>query len=344
MRKSGRRYRGSRGGTGVIIPVLVVLCIIAAGTLYFVNESSTFRREGTGVVSEAENMQEAVKEGVVVSEQASGTQQNGEATSDVQNTTSSAMAGYFVPISSVKSIEQFDALLTSLPQGVSTLVLEVKAEDGTLAFGSEHEFVKDKQITGDDETLKTVIAKARNANLGVALYISCFKDNGAGQNNFKNAVLLENGYVWRDENSIRWLSPYAEGTRAYITGIIGKLTTFAPDEIILGNVSFPVTADTAVFDETLGSKSDMLALFIDEAKKAAGDVKLSAVFGNFNDRRKPMSGQREADFEKFDTLYIETRQTQLTRTFDEGKALFGADCNIVPVSDDALNGEFIIKK
>ena len=45
--KKQRRYRGSRQKIGFFIPALVVLCLIAAASLYVINNNMTFTKEGS---------------------------------------------------------------------------------------------------------------------------------------------------------------------------------------------------------------------------------------------------------------------------------------------------------
>ncbi len=352
MRRRGRNYRGSRRG-GLLIPVLVVLCIIAAGVLYFVSDNEVYTKSGEKVVVVKGKDAEKEKESDVVIEQT-----RGEKTESVPGTyepdkNSRVMRGYFIDINTVKNAELFDnALLTAKGLGnINTVVLEVKAEDGTLAFASQHEFIKEKQLSGDDEVLRAAITKARENGFSAALYISCFKDNGAAHSNFKNAVIQkENGWVWRDDTNMRWLSAYAEGSHGYITEIIEKLVTFSPDEIILANVSFPATGNTGTIDygENPPSKSDALFSFVEKVVKVAGNIPVSAVYENYSTNLAAASGQDIGVFKKgFGALYIKRDAGKNTLSFDTAKTAVADDVYrlipIIPSFEETASG-FLIKK
>ncbi len=360
-RRASRRYRGSRGGIGIVIPLLIVLCIIAAGVLYFVNENMAFTKDGTLFEAwGAKKEPEIVDANLVIEEDAGEEDKTAEDGAEEIETEASeeteapvappadAVRARFLPIGTVKSTELFNAALAEIPadEKINTLVLEVKAEDGTLAFGSEHEFVADKQIVGDDSVLSQVIEKAKSAGYRVSLFMSCFKDNGAARNNFKHSVLANGGGVWRDEFETRWLSPYSEEARLYLTDIIKKLAALGPNEIILSNISFPVAGRTDMIDygEGVGSKSEALSGFISEAQSAAGNVAVSAVYENYNEAYSSLGGQKPELFQDFARIYIYAKDSQALRSFEEGKALFGnMNVSIIPVGKAAVDEQFVIK-
>jgi len=355
-RRTSRRYRGSRrGGIGILIPVLVILCIIAAASLYVINDNMTFTKDGTFFAEwEKDREPEKVDANLIIETPESDTPTVGEVhheseklpTSD--RTENDGKRVRFIPIGTVKSEELFDAALAENMEKdkINTILLEVKADDGTLAFGNDHEFVRDKQIVGEDSVLSDAIAKARSSGYKVALYMSCFKDNGAARNNFKNAVLAEGGGVWRDEFETRWLSPYSEEARLYLTDMIKKLISLSPDEIVLSNISFPVAGKTNMisYGEESQTKAEMLSKFIDEAKLAAGDIALTAVYENYNDLYRTASGQEPEVFEKFDTLYVNYKESEFCKSFAEAESSFeSTDIRLVPITTDSSASEFIIK-
>lgn len=359
MARHGKNYRGSgRSKIGVAIPVLIVLCIIAGATLYFLSDDESYTKNGDKVVSvenDKKEEQKAPEVTDIVIEQTGG-EKITEETPKTETPPAEVKAetrSCFVKLSDIKNAENFDRELASAKaQGnINTLVLEVKDESGAFVFAYDHEFLNKKQLDGNDEVLKSAVAKAKEQGFSVAFYLSCFKDNGAAHSNFKNAVIQKGkGWVWRDASDIRWLSIYSETSCEYITGMIEKLVSFSPDEIILANISFPAVGNTGSIDygETAVSKRDAISAFIDKAKAASGNVELSAVYENYDAKRISASGQDISVFKRgFARLYIERDGGKNTLSFDTARtAVADADYKLIPVapSFDAETTEFMIKK
>ncbi len=351
-RRTSRRYRGSRGGIGIIIPLLVVLCIAAAVSLYFINDNMAFTRDGAFFLSPNKDVKTSEVDANLIIEQESepvtdpAVPDENEDMVDVSENKEEKHA-YFIPIGSVKNIELFDATLAEIPSYINTLVLEVKAEDGTLAFASDSHIAKNAEVGGDDATLASAIEKAHEKEYNVALYMSCFKDNEAARKNQSYATRTSNKIIWLDGNNVRWLSAYSDSAQKYLMSAIEKLAAMAPDEIILSNISFPAVGKTELlsYDKSLGTKRDMLKSFINEAKVAAGSIPLSAMYENYNENALASSGQNAEDFGEFDTVYVNSEAGRYTLGFAAAAELFkNAECKLIPVSAQSIEGEYMIKK
>lgn len=350
-RRTSRRYRGSRGGIGIVIPLLVVLCIAAAVSLYFINDNMAFTRDGAFFLSPNKDVKTSEVDANLIIEQESEPAaepvepDKSDETSDVPE--NEEKRAYFIPIGKVKNTELFAATLAEIPSYINTLVLEVKAEDGTLAFASESDIAENAEVGGDDATLISVMEKAREQGYNVALYMSCFKDNEAARKNQGYSARTANKIIWLDGNNVRWLSAYSDSARKYIISAVEKLVSMSPDEIILSNISFPAVGKTELlsYDESLGTKREMLKSFIDETQAAAGSVPLSAVYENYNANTLASSGQNAEDFRGFDTVYVNLAADRYTLGFDSASELFkDSDCRLIPVSAQTAEGEYMIKK
>lgn len=356
-RRTSRRYRGSRrGGIGVLIPMLLVLCVAAAISLYFINDNMAFTLDGVffPVLGNSDPSEEIganliIEEPETEQEIPDAPPPQQQVQEPASAVTDGSVRALFVPIGSVKSAELFSAALAEISADakINTLVLEVKAEDGTLAFSTDSPIAENAAVSGDDATLKSAMEKAREAGYKVALYMSCFKDNEAARKNQAYSARTANKVIWLDGNNVRWLSAYSDPAREYLVSAVGKLASFSPDEIILSNISFPAIGKTELlaYEEELGTKREMLKRFIDEAKKAAGSVALSAVYENYNEKLISESGQSAEDFAGFDTVYISSAGGRYTLGFDDAAPLFeGADCKTVPITADFTADEFMMKK
>lgn len=353
-RRTSKRYRGSRrGGIGVLIPMLIVLCVVAALSLYFINDNMAFFRDGVFFsMYEKDDPSEEIDVNLIIEDPDTGRevpvtpppQQEQEPAPPESDGNVRAL---FVPIGSVKSEEIFSVALAEISADakINTLVLEVKAEDGTLAFSSDSPIATNAAVSGDDATLKSAIEKAREAGYKVALYMSCFKDNEAARKNQAYSARTANKVIWLDGNNVRWLSAYSGPAREYLVSAVEKLALLSPDEIILSNISFPAIGKTELlaYEEELGTKREMLKSFIDEVKKAAGSVALSAVYESYNEKLISESGQNAEDFAGFGTVYINSASGRYTHGFDDAAPLFeSAGCKTVPITADSSANEFML--
>lgn len=346
-RRVSGRYRGSRRGVGFLIPTLVILCIIAAAALYIINENMTFTKDGKQfVIGQTEEDTETVDANLIIEEPEETPAEEVAPPAASQPSESAFVKGKFIPIGTVKSAEHFADALAGIPAGVNTLVFEVKAEDGTLAFASDSPIAVTAEVSGENAVLENAVARAKGAGYKVAFLMSCFKDNEAARKNQQYAIRLENKTLWLDWYSVRWLSAYSSGAQEYLTDCIKKLAAFSPDEIILSNVSFPAVGKCNLigYDKTLGTKQEMLQSFIADAKTAAGGIKLSAVYENYNDAKNPEGGQTADDFAVFENIYINRDAGEFTLDFNAGKTRFeGKNKNLIPVGKDAIGDNFIVK-
>ena len=98
------------------------------------------------------------------------------------------------------------------------------------------------------------------------------------------------------------------------------------------------------YDESLGTKQEMLADFISKAKAAAGSVKLSAVYENYDTKRIKYSGQAIGDFIGFDAVYVNALEGKYTLGMESVKeTLEQAECELVLIVQEPETGAFMIK-
>ena len=344
MKRSSGRYRGSRRSGGALIPVLVVLCIAAAATLYVINNNMTFTREGSFFLPEKEEKTERVEANLIIDKDVATQEKETVAITppEVENAKENTRA-MFVPIGSVKNAELFAAELDAAAQkGIERLVLEVKADDGTLAFSTATKIGKSTLLSGDDAVFNANLKLARESGYKIAFYLSCFKDNEAARRNQEYSARTENKVIWLDGENVRWLSAYSEEARGYITALMKELVLFAPDEFILSNISFPVYGKTELIAYPDGGtgKSAILKSFIEEAQEAAENIPLSAVYENYKGDYLRKSGQNAEDFTVFDKLYISREGGRLSAPMRDAGVEHEV---IIPIQSDASEGDFLIK-
>ncbi len=341
--KNQRRYRGSRQKIGLLIPALVALCLIAAAALYVINNNMTFTKEGSFFIPEKDETPQDVEANLIIEEPEIEIEPEPAPAPPVSDNTSD-VRGYFVPVGSVKSVELFDAeLIAAKTSGANTLILEVKAEDGTLSYSTKTSIGVSTGLAGDSAMLSESIKKARESGYRVALYMSCFKDNEAARKNQIYSVRTANKIIWLDGENMRWLSPYSEDACEYLAETVRELASFVPDEIILSNISFPTFGKTEIieYEDSGISKEEKLSEVIADLKAAAGDVKLSAVYENYKGNALLRSGQNSKAFaDAFGTVYVKENGGNNSASFADVADEFK---NAVPIKSSPSGNEYVIK-
>lgn len=89
--------------------------------------------------------------------------------------------------------------------------------------------------------------------------------------NMKDAAICQaNGYVWYDNHSWHWLEPEKEVARQYVTGLAAECAQLGFDELLLEELSYPVSGNLnkiSYANNTL-SKTEALELLLREMKEA----------------------------------------------------------------------------
>ena len=342
--KKQRRYRGSRQKIGFFIPAIVVLCLIAAAALYVINNNMTFTKEGSFFIPEKDELPQNVETNLIIEEPEIEEEPEPAPVVTVSDNTP-GIRGYFVSVGSVKSVELFDAeLISAKTSGANTLILEVKAEDGTLSYSTKTKIGMSTGLSGDSAALSESIKKARESGYRVALYMSCFKDNEAARKNQIYSVRTANKIIWLDGDNMRWLSPYSEEACEYLAETVRELAAFSPDEIILSNISFPTFGKTELieYEDNGISKEKKLSDFIAGLRESSGEIKLSAVYENYKGNALSKSGQSAKVFaESFDAVYVNENGGSKTASFAE---ISGEFKNAVPIKSSPSGNEYVIKK
>ncbi len=343
--KKQRRYRGSKQRVGFLIPSLVALCLIAAGALYVINNNMTFTKEGSFFIPEKEETPQDVETNLIIEEPEEEEKIEAVIPQTPVDNEASGVRALFIPVGSVKSRELFDAeLINARNINANMLILEVKAEDGTLAFATKTRIGQSTGLAGDSIALSETVKSAKDAGYRVALYMSCFKDNEAARKNQIYSVRTANKIIWLDGENMRWLSPYSADAEEYLAETVRELSEFGPDEIILSNVSFPTYGKTDIIEYEDGgiSKEKKLSEFISKVAQSAGNIPVSAVYENYKGNALSRSGQSTKLFaDSFTTVYINENGGNNTAAFEEVKTQFK---NAVPIKASPSGDEYVIKK
>lgn len=122
--------------------------------------------------------------------------------------------------------------------GGNAALLEMKKDDGTLAYVSSVELAISQKASGSDTEVNRAIRELIEGGCYTVAQVSCFRDDVfGGIDSF--ALLSNSGYRWRDFNGMRWSCAGKEATRKYIVDLCVELAQMGFDEILLTNCGYP---------------------------------------------------------------------------------------------------------
>ena len=122
-------------------------------------------------------------------------------------------------------------------ENARALVVEMKGQDGKLAWHSEHKTALWSEVSGP-QAASDALKQWNGGEVCTIARVCCFRDDAAPYHN--NALALRRGqYNWRDELGLRWLSPAQKDAQAYLAALCGELAALGFDEIVLEDFTFP---------------------------------------------------------------------------------------------------------
>lgn len=179
----------------------------------------------------------------------------------------------FVPLSLQGETATVDALKAQLAANLAdTVVLEMKAEDGRLAFSSETPEAIQAKVGSDEQKAIDLIRELKRSGATVIAYLSCFKDAKLPTVFQTVGVKHKNGLNWLEQKNTRWLNPYREEATDYLLGLVREVAALDVDEILLDNVSFPVKGNQAVISYGDRQDSSRFDPIEDFARRAAAEA------------------------------------------------------------------------
>ncbi len=139
----------------------------------------------------------------------------------------------------LEEAREADVLSTLAQMGANGVILDMKADDGTLGFYTDNAtitlFPKVIDQTADDTA---ALASLLESDIHTVARISAFKDNIVG-NDVNYAILTNSGYRWVDEENVHWSSPSMAVACQYLIACIVEAAELGFDEILLDNFGYP---------------------------------------------------------------------------------------------------------
>jgi hypothetical protein len=196
------------------------------------------------------------------------------------------MRGVHVTMALASLPGKIDDYLSLTKHGLNTLELDIKDENGDVAF--RHPVVPLAHKTGAADSYYDPYEVAREAHAhGVYLIgrIVVFEDPILAESLPRYAIRRTDGGVWHTVAGLGWVNPYNKGVWKYVTDLGEAAAKAGFDEIQFDYVRFPTDGDlsSAVFPgKTKQSKTRVITSFLEYASKRLKPlgVRVSAdVFG-----------------------------------------------------------------
>lgn len=222
----------------------------------------------------------------------------------------SGIKAVYVPAGKVSEAGLASAAATAEERGANALVLQLKPEDGQLAYLSTSDVAESYGVNGAFN-LREAISALKENGLWLAAALSVCVDEAMATRNTPIALKNAEGNAYEDAEGT-WLDPYNRAVREYIIGLMAELSEMGFDEILLTNIAYPQDGGGAVHSQETTSAMDVdtcisnLAMRLAEAMDAY-EVRVSALYGEQN-------GQDSAFFLKvFDRLFRYTASDNLEK-------------------------------
>ncbi|MEO8290227.1 MAG: putative glycoside hydrolase [Gaiellaceae bacterium] len=205
---------------------------------------------------------------------------------------------------------KIDEYLDLVKEGLNTLELDVKDENGEVAFRRPRvDLARKVGAARNYYDPKAVVRKVRARGVYLIGRIVCFEDPILAENAPRYAIRTADGGVWRTASGLGWTNPYDKRVWKYNVDLAEAAAKVGFDEIQFDYVRFPTDGDlsNAVFNgKTRDSKTKVVTQFIKYARerlKPLG-VRIGAdVFGLTATRNMGIGQQPKKIGKYLDTIY-----------------------------------------
>jgi hypothetical protein len=138
-----------------------------------------------------------------------------------------------------------DSLLAGTAQaeleaaGGNAILLNMKDEQGNLAYVSSLELAKNAGASGADLAVNQAIAALKEDGVYLVARMDCFRDPMLPNYDPSLAIHTNSGYRWADPDGLRWASPTNAQVRDYLAAVAAELAQLGFDEIVLDTAGYP---------------------------------------------------------------------------------------------------------
>ena len=308
-------YRGRRrrlNVLGIVFGVLVAIILLALVLFFGLQKYIVFEHDGisvvlpgaqsgdgsgsTGVEAELEQVQAAIT--ITDPDYSSITARAGDGLEDI--------IALYVPSDQVSAsgVDKYVDVMEQYP-GANALVLEVKPVSGQLVWASGSEIASSYGTNGSTD-LSQLVTSLHDRGIYLVAQLSCCVDSLLATRAPTTALCLNTGAAYVDETGA-WLDPYNETVSQYIIELCEDLIGLGFDEILLNNLSMPITDAAIGYQVQLSSTPSPeaaicgLSMEITNALDSYG-VPVSVIL-NTNSLRNGLAAQSGQNLELFGKVF-----------------------------------------
>ena len=241
-----QEYRGRSGARPVLIFIIVLLAVLLiAGLAFMFLMGDNIKHTDTGIeidwpwLSDSATAPPIESDPVVI------------VTDDVvvtiqptmEPTPTPAPQPQYDPIQAVtvtaEQLRSGRAAQAVADAGGSALVVEMKADDGQLAWQTRSEMAASLWANAsDDRTAQAIRDLAAAGDIYLVARVHCFKDPGLARARIGSLMTLR-GNVWYDRVGVCWTSPANQQVVDYLSELCLELADMGFDEILLDDAGYP---------------------------------------------------------------------------------------------------------
>jgi len=178
--------------------------------------------------------------------------------------------GVFVSFYGITSSSIMGDIYELIDRGViNTLVLEIKSDDGLIAFDNN---ITLAQTSGANSVLpikdiNRLLQKLKEKNIYTVAKVALFKDGKLPIAEPSLAIKRKDGSLFRDKQKVTWSDPFSKKVRDYNLEVIKLALDVGFDEVMLDYVRFPDHNNLVYAKESnTSSRVETINSFIKESK------------------------------------------------------------------------------
>lgn len=263
-------YRGRMSKLKIALAVLLVLVILTAGTVIYLQKYVMYDEDGRPMMMlpwqgedappPSSGTTDPLPEDPVVIVQDPVEPPPEETPKTVET------AAFSMPPEAL-TLADWEAAFAAKPETCNAVALTLKDSAGRIYFDAAG--AVSGAVKTEADTAAALAAVTGREDLYVIARLGCLHDSRAANADVEGRGLKNTGgYIFYDKKNTQWLDASKPGARDYLAGLAQELAALGFDEILLTDVSYPIEGklDKVAYGET--PKGDNLAGFVEAMRNA----------------------------------------------------------------------------
>lgn len=243
----------------ITINILFVLLLVAVGFFLTKFISENFNKQNSSNSQSSSNLDNNSSSSEnLPSESSSSSSVTEQKTEQIMN----------MPLDVALNVEKAKTFISNAKsKGYSSIVVELKDNTGKIYYDSKiQQAIQYKAINSNKIDIENLISEIKNQDMQAIAKVNAFNDHTAAHYRNDNSYSYRNG-TWYDGDpngaGRRWLNPYKDKARNYISDIGVEISEKGFNSIIFADVQFPNTLGYETPNQTL-KKQEILNKFVNE--------------------------------------------------------------------------------